>query len=151
MGDSSTSTGWPLELGGQVLGTHTPEQVFEAVRDPRAWQSAAIEGRTCEVGDEFRYASLIATMTEAVGSVGVKVHCESDSLVTVGGGAHHLDAIEEPEHQGQTLADDSLVVCDEDADRFGNTGTSRSKPLEVVSVVSVPPSSSARSRMPVRP
>lgn len=32
-----------------------PEQVFEAVRDPRAWWSAAIKGRTFKIGDVFRY------------------------------------------------------------------------------------------------
>jgi len=82
-----------------------------------------------------------------------QVNGQGDSLVTVSGGAHDLDLGQQAEHHRQPFTDHSLVVGDEDADRLVHAGTRNStrKPRCVSAVVSSPPSSSARSRIPVRP
>ena len=84
---------------------------------------------------------------------GSQCHGQLDSFVAVGGGADDLDAVEQPEQRREAFADDALVVGDEDADRVVMPGTHNStrKPSAVGPAVSVPPSSSARSRMPVSP
>jgi hypothetical protein len=76
-----------------------------------------------------------------------------DGLVTVSGGTHDFDLRQQAEHHRQPFADHSLVVGDEDTDRLVHAGTRNStrKPACVGAVVSSPPSSSARSRIPVRP
>ena len=85
--------------------------------------------------------------------VGVKRTRHGDGLGPVRGFTHHLDVGEEPEHHGQSLADDPLIIGDQNTDRLAHTGTSSStrKPWQVDSVTSDPPRSSALSRMPVRP
>src|SRR6185369_17509327 len=65
---------------------------------------------------------------------------------------NHLDIVQEPQHECQTLADHALVVGDEYADpTHAGTSSSTRNPVPVCSAMSVPPSSSARSRMPVSP
>ena len=85
--------------------------------------------------------------------VGEQVSGQGDRLVTVTGGAHHLDLWQEAEHQCQSFTDHPLVVSDENTDWLAHAGTCNStrKPPRVIAVVSSPPSSSARSRIPVRP
>jgi hypothetical protein len=83
----------------------------------------------------------------------VQIAGQGDRLVAVGGGADHLDVAEETEYHGQSFSDHLLVIGDEHADRCAHAGSSSStrKPLQVFCAVSVPPSSSARSRIPVSP
>ena len=81
---------------------------------------------------------------------------ERDRLLAVGGRADHLDAGQQLEQHRQALADDALVVGQQDADRVlvaGHAGRNSStrKPSEVGAAASRPPSSSARSRIPVSP
>ena len=78
---------------------------------------------------------------------------ERERLVAVGRRADDLDPGEQPEQGGESFADDALVVGDQDADGCVHAGTHSStrNPLPVGPAVSVPPSSSARSRMPVSP
>ena len=84
---------------------------------------------------------------------GTQVSGQGDGLVTVRGGAHDFDVRQEAEHHRQAFTDHSLVVSDENTDRLAHAGTRNStrKPPRVIAVVSSPPSSSARSRIPVRP
>ena len=73
-----------------------------------------------------------------------------ERLLAVGGGADELDPVEQAEQGAEALADDALVVGEQDADHAGSHSSTR-KPSVVGSARSRPPSSSARSRMPVRP
>ena len=67
--------------------------------------------------------------------------------------ADDLDAGDQPEKGAEPFADHALVIGHQDADRAGHAGTCNStrNPPSVGPAVSVPPSSSARSLMPVRP
>ncbi len=78
---------------------------------------------------------------------------QRDCLVAVGCRAHHLYPGEQPEQGAKSLADHALVICHQDADGRVHAGTHSStrNPLPVGPAVSVPPSSSARSLMPVSP
>ena len=75
---------------------------------------------------------------------------ERDRLLAVGGRADELDAVEQAEQRPEPLAHDPLVVGEQDADHAGSHSSTR-KPSAVGSAHRRPPSSSARSRMPVRP
>jgi hypothetical protein len=87
--------------------------------------------------------------------VGPQLGGQGDGLLAVGGGPDDLDATQQPEQHHQALADDPLVVGDQHPDhhRRAHAGTHSStrKPVSVGAAVSVPSSSSARSRMPVSP
>ena len=82
--------------------------------------------------------------------VGVVLGGERDRLLAVGGGADELDPVEQPEQRAEALADDALVVGEQDADHAGSHSSTR-KPSSVGPAFRRPPSSSARSRMPVSP
>ena len=58
--------------------------------------------------------------------------------------------VEQPEQRAEPLAHDALVVGEQDADHAGSHSSTRN-PSAVGSAVSRPPSSSARSRIPVSP
>jgi hypothetical protein len=75
--------------------------------------------------------------------VGVVLGGERDRLLAVGGGADELDPVEQPEQRAEALADDALVVGEQDADHAGShssTGSRRRWDRR-----QAPPSSSARS------
>ena len=82
--------------------------------------------------------------------VGVVAGRERDRLLPVGRRADQLDAVEQTEQRAEALAHDALVVGEQDADHAGSHSSTR-KPSPVGSAHRRPPSSSARSRMPVRP
>ena len=75
---------------------------------------------------------------------------ERERLLAVGGGADELDPVEQPEQRPEALADHALVVGEQDADHAGSHSSTR-KPSSVGPALRRPPSSSARSRMPVSP
>src|ERR671935_69142 len=75
---------------------------------------------------------------------------ELDRLVAVRSGADYLDTRQQAEQRRQPLADDALIVREHDGGHAGTHSSTR-KPAWVGAAVSFPPSSSARSRMPVRP
>ena len=62
-------------------------------------------------------------------------------------------SVEQPEQHAEALAHDPLVVGEQHPDRPGHAGSHSStrNPSAVGAAVSGPPSSSARSRMPVSP
>ena len=72
------------------------------------------------------------------------------SLLAVGGGADELDPVQQTEQRAEALPDHALVVRQQHADHAGSH-SSTTKPSVVGSARSRPPSSSARSRIPVRP
>ena len=78
---------------------------------------------------------------------------EFADLVAITGRTDHLDSLEQPEQGGQPFAHDPLVVGEEDPDGVVHAGIHKAtrKPSEMLPAVSWPPSSSARSRMPVSP
>ena len=108
--------------------------------------------------------------------LGPVLGAERERLLAVGRGGHELDAVEQPEQRADALAHEALVVGEQDADRpvltvgrgvarahrrsistadlastdVGSRSSTR-KPSRVGSASSSPPSSSARSRIPVRP
>ena len=82
--------------------------------------------------------------------VGMQSLDELDRLLAVGGRADDLDAGQQAEQRRQALANDALVVREHDR-RHAGTQSSTRKPAPVGPAASVPPSSSARSRIPVRP
>src|SRR5262249_20252235 len=76
---------------------------------------------------------------------------EAHGLEPVGRLAHHLDAVVGREHGAEPLAEEGLVIGEEDADHPG-TRTSSAKPWPRAVVMETwPPTSSARSRRPTRP
>ena len=75
---------------------------------------------------------------------------ERDGLLAVGGGPDHLDAVEQAEQRAEALAHDALVVGEQHADHAGSHSSTQ-KPSSVGPASSRPPSSSARSRIPVSP
>ena len=80
--------------------------------------------------------------------------CSAESferLLAVGRGGHQLDPVEQPEQRAQALAHDALVVGEQDADHCAGSHSSTLKPSSVGPAFRRPPSSSARSRMPVSP
>ena len=85
--------------------------------------------------------------------VGEQVSGHGDRLVAISGGAHDLDVRQQAQHHRQSFTDHPLVVSDENTHRLAHAGTRNStrKPPRVIAVLSSPPSSSARSRIPVRP
>ncbi len=85
--------------------------------------------------------------------VGEQVSGQGDGLVAIRGGAHDFDVRQKAQHHRQPFTDHSLVVSDQNTHRLAHAGTRSStrKPPRVIAVVSSPPSSSARSRIPVRP
>ena len=83
--------------------------------------------------------------------VGVVAAGELDRLLAVRGGADQLDPVEQPEQRAEALADHALVVGEQDADHVSGSHSSTLKPSSVGPALSSPPSSSARSRMPVSP
>ena len=76
-----------------------------------------------------------------------------DGLVAIGGGARDFYVRQESQHQRQSFTDHALVIGNENTYRLAHAGTRNStrKPPRVIAVVRSPPSSSARSRIPVRP
>ena len=88
---------------------------------------------------------------------------QRQGLLAVRGAGEELDAVEEPEQHAEALADEALVIGEHDPDRsdpvlgvgapgaHGGSRSSTRKPVPVGSATSSPPSSSARSRIPVRP
>ena len=64
--------------------------------------------------------------------------------------ADQLDPVEQPEQRAEPLADHALVVGEHDADHAGSH-SSTLNPSPIGPALSRPPSSSARSRMPVSP
>ena len=75
---------------------------------------------------------------------------ERHGLLAVRRGTDELDAVEQPEQRAEALADHALVVGEHHADHAGSH-SSTLNPSPVGPALSLPPSSSARSRMPVRP
>ena len=75
---------------------------------------------------------------------------ERQRLLAVGGGADELDAVEQAEQRAQAFTDDALVVGQQDPYHAGSHSSTR-KPSSVGPAFRRPPSSSARSRMPVSP
>jgi RNA polymerase sigma-70 factor (ECF subfamily) len=91
--------------------------------------------------------------------IGLMDQGERDRLLPVRSAGHELDATQQPEQRRQALAHESLVVGEENPDRrvagnrrrhAGSSSCTR-KPSSVGSATSVPPRSSARSRIPVSP
>ena len=74
---------------------------------------------------------------------------ERERLLAVGRGPDQLDAVEQPEQRAEALADHALVVGEQDPYRGSHSSTLN--PSSVGPAVRRPPSSSARSRMPVSP
>jgi hypothetical protein len=72
-------------------------------------------------------------------------------LLTVGGRAHHLHPLQQVEQQHQPVSDYALVVGYHDADGHVGSHSVTRNPEPVGPADRVPPSSSARSRMPVIP
>ena len=84
--------------------------------------------------------------------VGAQSAGQRERLLAVRGGPDDLDPGQEPQQHLEALADDPLVVRDQHPDRaHAGTHSSTRKPISVAAAASVPPSSSARSRMPVSP
>ena len=83
--------------------------------------------------------------------VRVVLRGQRERLLAVGRGGHQLDAVEQPEQRAEALADDALVVGEQDADHCAGSHSSTLKPSSVGPAFRRPPSSSARSRMPVSP
>ena len=75
---------------------------------------------------------------------------QRDRLLAVGRRADQLDPVEQGEQRAEPFAHDALVVGEQDADHAGSHSSTRN-PSAVGSAVSRPPSSSARSRIPVSP
>ena len=75
---------------------------------------------------------------------------EVERLLAVGRGADELDPRQQPEQRAEALADHALVVGEENA-YFAGSHSSTRKPSSVGPAFRRPPSSSARSRMPVSP
>ena len=76
---------------------------------------------------------------------------ERERLLAVGRGGHQLDPVEQPEQRAQALAHDALVIGEQDPDHCAGSHSSTLKPSSVGPAFRRPPSSSARSRMPVSP
>ncbi len=88
---------------------------------------------------------------------------QRDGFLAVGRGRHELDLVEQPQQRRQALAHQALVIGEQDPDRAHAAGagagvnwltgsqSSTRNPSAVGSAVSLPPSSSARSRIPVSP
>ena len=74
-------------------------------------------------------------------------------LRAVPGGRYKLDARQAPDEAYETLADEPLVVDNNDSDGGAQSGTfiETRKPVSVGAATSSPPSSSARSRIPASP
>ena len=74
---------------------------------------------------------------------------ERERLLAVGRGPDELDPVEQAEQRAEALADHALVVGEQDPYRGSHSSTL--KPSSVGPAFRRPPSSSARSRMPVSP
>ena len=70
---------------------------------------------------------------------------------TVSGGRDDLDVVEQAEQHRQSVADDRLVVCDQDADGHPGTSISTRQPSVVGPADIMPPARSIRSRRPSSP
>src|SRR5581483_2373828 len=112
--------------------------------------------------DDVRLRSALADATrrlDAVAARHAEVHQddlgaqpfdERDRLLAVGGAADDLEVGQQPEQRREPLAHDTLVVGEDDG-RHAGTHSSTRNPAPVAPAESVPPSSSARSRIPVSP
>src|SRR5690606_4834860 len=86
-----------------------------------------------------------------VGLLGAR---QRHGLAPVCGLADHGEVVGAVQQRTEPGADELLVVCDGDPDHRGflvGTDAATSKPPPVLPARSVPPISSARSRMPARP
>ena len=70
---------------------------------------------------------------------------------SVGRGRDDLDVVDQAEQHRQSLADDRLVICDEDADAHAGTSISTRQPSGVARADIEPPACSIRSRSPSSP
>ena len=126
------------------------------------------DGAVVGVGGEHEYFDAGVVVEEAAGGLDAvaaghpQVHQhdvwplldrERQRLVAVGRGADHLDPGHQGEQGGESFPDHALVVSHQDADGLVHPGThsSTQNPAAVGAAVRVPPSSSARSFMPVSP
>ena len=161
--DGGLAASDPLECFADFLGAGVLGQVAAG-----AGAQCVDDGAVVGVGGEHEHFDAGVVVAKAAGGLDpvaarhAQVHQhdvwpeldrQGDCLVAVGCGADDLDAVEQPEEGAESLADHALVVGDEDADGAGHSGTHSStrNPPSVDPAVSVPPSSSARSRMPVSP
>ena len=146
-----------LDRGADLLGARVLGQVAAG-----AGAQGAEHGGVVGVGGQRdrgvpRAASrLIASMPSMRGirrsistTSGLVLGGERDRLLAVGGGADELDPVEQPEQRAEALADDALVVGQQDP--YAGSHSSTRKPSSVGPAFRRPPSSSARSRMPVSP
>jgi hypothetical protein len=78
---------------------------------------------------------------------------ERERFVAVGRGADDLDPCDQGEQGGESFPDDALVIGHQDADGpvHADSHSSTQNPPAVGPAVRVPPSSSARSFMPLSP
>src|SRR5262249_53928564 len=76
---------------------------------------------------------------------------ELERLLTVGRLAHHLDVVDQPQHDGEPLPYRRLVVGHDDRDAHPGILTSTTHPSRAGPASTVPPATSARSRSPVSP
>ena len=107
------------------------------------------------VGEPLRRLDPVAARHAQVHQhhVGGAGHREPHGLLAVGRRADDLDVREQADEHRQPLAHHALVVGEQHADRIVAHGRNSStrNPSSVGPATSRPPSSSARSRMPVRP
>jgi hypothetical protein len=154
---------WPLECFADFPGAGVFGQVAAGAGAQRVDDGAVIG--VCGEHEHFDAGVVFAKAAGGLDAVAVRhpeVHQhdvwpqldrERECLVAVGCGADHLDPRKQPEKGAESLPDHALVVGHQDADGRVHAGTHSStrNPPSVGPAVSVPPSSSARSLMPVSP
>ena len=161
--DGGLAAGDPLECFADFAGAGVFGQVAAG-----AGAQCVDDGAVIGVGGEHEHFDAGVVLAQAAGGldpvavrhpevhqhdVWPQLDRQRECLVAIGCRAHHLDAREQPEQGAESLADHALVIGHQDADGAVHAGTHSStrNPLPVGPAVSVPPSSSARSLMPVSP
>jgi hypothetical protein len=161
--DGGLAVGDPLECFADLPGAGVFGQV-----PPGAGAQCVDDGAVIGIGGEHEHLDARVMFAEAAGGldpvavrhpeihqhdVRTQLDRQRERLVAVGCGADDLDAGEQPEEGGESLADHALVIGHKDADFPAHAGTHSStrNPPPVGPAVSVPPSSAARSLMPVSP
>ncbi len=161
--DGGLAAGDPLECLVEFLGAGVLGQVAAGAGPQRVDDGAVIS-----VGGEHEHLDVRVVFSEETGGLDAvaaghaQVHQydiwvllgrQRQGLCAVGGQADDLDAFEQPQQSAESLADYALVVGEEHANGLGHAGTHSStrNPLPVGPAVRAPPSSSARSLMPVSP
>ena len=76
--------------------------------------------------------------------VGPGVACEVDGLGAVGGGPDDLEVVDQADEHRQSVADDALVVGDDDTDHAGMSSSTRQPVWVGPACISTKPSSSRR-------